>query len=205
MLTTEREHLLLDDVLRGHGVAWESFQRHYEGLVRACIRKALCRYHAEHSHDDVEDLTADTWYLLLKDDKKKLRLFDPKRGVRLSSWIGLVTTNHVIDMLRRRRNHQSLDEISDIDPRTVSQERTPHQILEVRQSADVASRALEQLNCSDRDFLLACYRDERQPADLAHELGVSINTVYSRKFKIRAKLSRIVERLTEPRMVAHCA
>lgn len=205
MLTTKEELLLLESVLHGSAVAWESFQHQYEALVRACVRKALLRFHAEHNQDDVEDLVADTWYLLLKDDKKKLRRFDPARGVRVSSWIGLVTTNHVIDVLRRRRNHQSLDEIPDIDARTSSHEQTPQQILEARQEVSVASRALALLNSSDRDFLLACYRDERQPAELADQLGVSINTVYSRKFKIRAKLTRIVDGLNHGAMVACCA
>ncbi len=47
----------------------------------------------------------------------------------------------------------------------------------------------------ERHFVLEIFHGERSPEDLARTLGVTTNTVYSRKFKVRAKLARIVAHL----------
>ncbi|MCC6748245.1 MAG: sigma-70 family RNA polymerase sigma factor, partial [Deltaproteobacteria bacterium] len=76
--------------------------------------------------------------------------------------------------------------------------RAPDQELETRQSAELARRALSALTREERDFLAACYAEEQAPVDLAAELGVRIGTVYSRKFKTREKLAKIVATLETP-------
>src|SRR3979490_793126 len=60
------------------------------------------RYGAAFNDEDVEDLVSATALNVVKDDYKKLRSFDPPRGYKLSSWIGLIATNTAHDALRRR-------------------------------------------------------------------------------------------------------
>ena len=43
--------------------------------------------------------------------------------------------------------------------------------------------------------MVGCFHDERPPEELARALGVTLNTVYSRKFKLREKLRGIVRAL----------
>ena len=194
---TRNEIELLAEVLGGKSKAWEELQQLYQGLVRACVRRALLRYHAEHNSEDIDDLVADTWLILLQNDKARLRRFDPSRGTKLSSWIGLLTTNHVIDQLRRQRRHESLDELADLlQPRDTRL--SPQRLLERRQEQALANAALASLTRDEQRFVTACFRDERSPARLAAELGISLNTVYSRKFKVRVKLSRLVAKLDRP-------
>jgi RNA polymerase sigma factor (sigma-70 family) len=64
--------------------------------------------------------------------------------------------------------------------------------IEQQEDAELARRALGQLSAEERQFVLSCFHDERSPIDLAEDLGIAVNTVYSRKFKIREKLVRIV-------------
>ena len=71
----------------------------------------------------------------------------------------------------------------------------PRDVVEERQEAELARAALAQLSCDERAFVVDCFRDERSPEDLARSLGVTTNTVYSRKFKIREKLQKIVRAL----------
>ena len=50
------------------------------------------------------------------------------------------------------------------------------------------------LHCLEEHYgsLEACVVDERPPAELALRHGIAVNTIYSRKFKLSAKLARLV-------------
>jgi len=71
----------------------------------------------------------------------------------------------------------------------------PRDVVEAREEAELARAALDQLSSDERAFVVDCFRDERSPEELARALGVTTNTVYSRKFKIREKLQKIVRTL----------
>lgn len=166
----------------------------YGRLVAMCVRRVVRRYTARLTAHDIEDLIADAWVALFADDCRRVRAFDPSRGYQLSSWIGQIATNHTIDQLRRRRCHRSLNEMDPNEQLAVNH-RTPHDLLEQRQAWELTYRALSVMKEDDRRFLIASFHDERPPAEMARDLGVSVNTVYSRRFKVRAKLSRLAARL----------
>lgn len=195
----KREELqLLRQVLDGDEKAWTTFCHRYEGLMVGCVLRVLRRYNATFNSDDLADMVAEVWVTLLRDDKRKLRLYDPKRGYRLASWLGLLATNCTIDQLRLRSSETSyLEDLSGADQLLVDGAR-PDSGIEQRESVELARRALRQLTAEERQFVLSCFHDERPPAELAEDLGIAVNTVYSRKFKIREKLIRIVADLDAP-------
>src|SRR3954469_13832929 len=98
---------LVKAVLAGEPAAWPTFYAKHERLVYSCIRKVLYRYHAQYNDEDLEDLASATALNIVKDDFKKLRMFDPNRGYKLSSWVGLIATNTAHDALRRRGPDES--------------------------------------------------------------------------------------------------
>lgn len=192
------EQCLLQRLLRGEGAAWNAFHCRYEGLVVGCVLRVLRRFGAVFSHEDLADLVGEVWLALVRDDCRKLRLYDPERGYRLSSWIGLIATNCTIDQLRMRRaDPSSLEEIAGAERLLVAPGR-PDRRLEQAQAAALARRALSRLSSEEQHFVICCFHEERPPAELAAEMGVTINTIYSRKFKVRAKLTRILATLEQP-------
>jgi RNA polymerase sigma-70 factor (ECF subfamily) len=80
---------------------------------------------------------------------------------------------------------------------------SPHPLptdeVERRQRRELAAQAMQQLSHEERRFMKAWYVDDRPPEELADEFGIAIGTVYSRRFKIQAKLARAVDRLNRPR------
>lgn len=177
--------------------AWRAFRERFGPVIRCCVAKTLRRYGATFSADDVDDLSADVWLQLLRDDRSRLRRYDPSRGFRLSTWLGMIATNYTIDHLRRSRAHCYVDDLPCAElPEQCAE--SPDQLVERREHRRIASAAMARMSQREREFLLACYRDERAPTELAAELGVAVNTVYSRKFKLRAKLGRIVADLCAP-------
>lgn len=202
----KREDLqLLRRVLGGDEPAWTVFCQRYEGLIVGCVLRVLRRYGAKYSAEDLADMVAEVWVTLLRDDKRKLRLFDSRRGYRLASWIGLLATNCTIDQLRMRSGETSyLEDLCGVDLLLVDGTR-PDSGIEREESIALARRALGQLSAEERHFVLSCFHDERPPAELAQDLGIAVNTVYSRKFKIREKLVRIVADLHRAETVSLAA
>jgi RNA polymerase sigma factor (sigma-70 family) len=174
---------------------WASFARRYERLLASCVIKVLRRYGAAFCRDDLDDLVNDVWLLLLRDDMRKLRQYDATRGFRIASFLGLVATNATIDHLRARQAESASlgDELTELV--SLRSAGAPGDELEDRQRAALAQEALARLSGQDRQFVLWAFRDEQSPEEMARALGISTNTVYSRKFKVRAKLQRIVAQL----------
>jgi RNA polymerase sigma-70 factor (ECF subfamily) len=188
---------LVSAVLAREPAAWPTFFAKYERLVVACVRRALRRYGAAHGEEDIEDLVSQTAFNLVKDDYKKLRTFDASRGYKLSSWVGLIATNTALDALRRRGptdvwSAASLDDTDPVLPTLTTADRGPADLLAQKDEIRLVKQAIEELSESDRLFLEYYYVEELEPEEIARLMGISLNTVYSRKNKIREKLARFV-------------
>lgn len=192
------EDALISAVVSRQPGAWDGFYRRYERLVVSCIKKTMYRYTALVTEDDIEDTVSTVCLLLVKDDYKKLRSFDITRGYKLSSWIGLIATNAAHDALRRRApGHDSLDDVDfDESPTQVPDcAPSPAERLERRSEWQALIGAIQELSEPDRLFIELYYDQEMEPEQIAERLQISVNTVYSRKNKIREKLRKSVEKL----------
>jgi RNA polymerase sigma-70 factor (ECF subfamily) len=180
---------------------WGEFVARYERLIVSCVLKVLRRYGALFSADDLDDLVADVWLTLLRDDMKKLRQYDAARGFRIASFIGLVATNTTIDHLRSRQAEATpLDQV--MEDYVAMAQIAPRDAVEDREQAELAREALARLSSDERAFVFDVFHTERSPEELARTLGVTTNTVYSRKFKVREKLARIVAHLERETIAA---
>jgi RNA polymerase sigma-70 factor, ECF subfamily len=194
------EDELVRAVLLREPAAWPTFFAKYERLVISCIRKVMRRYGAMFNDEDVEDLVSATALNIVKDDYKKLRAFDATRGYKLSSWIGLIATNTAHDALRRRAPTEVWQAVALDDTAPVplqSEETLASEALEAEDDARELRAAIAQLSPSDRLFMDYYYVQELDPEVIAQLMSISVNTVYSRKNKIREKL-RIIVSKTQP-------
>jgi RNA polymerase sigma-70 factor (ECF subfamily) len=194
------EDELLAAVVAEKPCAWAGFYKRYDRLIISCIKKVLHRYTALHGEEDIEDMANTVCLNLVKDGYHKLRAFDPTRGYKLSSWVGLIATNTAHDALRRREPiHQRLDAGHDADDDAPPQQfadkdaALPGDSLETREEWDELCAAIRELSASDQEFLHLYYQQELEPEEIARRMGISVNTVYSRKNKVREKLRRVVE------------
>jgi RNA polymerase sigma-70 factor (ECF subfamily) len=188
---------LVRAVLAGEPAAWPTFFAKYERLVISCIRKVMRRYSAAFNEEDVEDLVSATALNIVKDEYKKLRAFDPTRGYKLSSWIGLIATNTAHDALRRRTPTEMWSAVALDDSGSMERQSETALASETLESADQARElraAIAQLSAPERLFMDYYYVQELEPEAIARLMSISVNTVYSRKNKIREKLRVIVNR-----------
>jgi len=187
---------LVTAVVRGKPLAWPAFHLRFERLMRACVRRTLRWYGVRPSDADLEDLLSTVCLNIVKDDYHKLRMFDPGRGYRLSSWVGLIATNTAIDALRRREpQHASTDDPAGQAHEVPSGTPTPFDHLHRHEEAGLLEEAIGQLSAGDRLFLEYYFEHEMEPSVIARKMCITVATVYSRKNKVREKLRVVVERL----------
>ena len=167
--------------------AWRELERRYGRLIDRCIMKVTRRFSSIVSPDDVREIGATLRLSLIANDMHKLRTFDPDRGNRFSSWIGLLAINAAYDYLRSMRREPgkaALTEASDLAAETPD----PFESVAQRQRATIAHRLLESFSARDRAFASLYFGEGLEPAVIAARMKISVKTVYSKKHKIQARL-----------------
>jgi RNA polymerase sigma-70 factor (ECF subfamily) len=201
-ITNERQEELhlLDRVLRGSTQARTRFFLRYTSVVEARVRQVLRRAGSWISEDDIQDMVSEIWLSLFEDDMRPLRRFDPERQIKVATWIGLLARNKTIDKLRTSHLGRtvSIDE-KEGTREPASSRPLPTDEVERREQQSLAVQAMEQLSHEERRFMKAWYIEDREPEELASDFNIAIGTVYSRRFKIQAKLAKAIRRLSRPR------
>src|SRR5205814_5629321 len=104
------ELVLLERLIVDDGEAWRCFVSMYGRLVTSTIARVLSRFGFLRNSEDVREIHASFCLEILANDKAKLRAFQPDRGIRLSTWIGMLASHSAYDFLRRRRREPQRDE-----------------------------------------------------------------------------------------------
>lgn len=181
------DETLVARLLTSDAGAWREFERRYERLIERCIVKVTRRFSAVVGADDVREIAATLRVSLLAHGMHKLRTFDPERGNRFSSWIGLLAINCAYDYLRavrREPGKAALAEATDLAAETPD----PFEAVAQRQRARIAQQLLEGFSARDRAFAALYFGEGLAPVAIAARMRISVKTVYSKKHKIQARL-----------------
>jgi RNA polymerase sigma-70 factor (ECF subfamily) len=187
------ESELLDGLLADDPAAWRSFNERYARLLYRCITRVTIHFAARVSSDDVQEIYANLCVQLLANDKAKLRTFDPARGNRLGSWLGLLATHCTYDYLRSRRREPRFEEI----PESLAESRNaadPFSVCAQREQARIVVELMETFSDKDRRFIELFYGEALAPDVIARRLKISVKTVYSKKHKIQGRLESLLQR-----------
>jgi RNA polymerase sigma-70 factor (ECF subfamily) len=187
---------LLEECINGGKEAWDTFVKRYSKLIFYSINKTLKLHNCNLPQDDVDDLFNGVFVSLLDKNYKKLRQYEGRQGCTLTSWIRLITVRHTIDFLRSQKQHVSLNDDRDrsqplIDTVADDSESFGDR-LESSQAARALKDAIDELPASDRLFMELFYEKELPPEEIAVIMNVSINTIYSKKNRVRDKLKKIL-------------
>ncbi len=187
-----KDAALLDAVLARDDVAWREFVRRFDKAMRRCVRTVTSRYRDVES-GDIDDVMSTVYLGLLEDDMHKLRVFDETRGRRLSSWVSLLAIKMAHDhyrSLRRLPHCDGLDEAIDVADSCAD---ALDQLIDAEDRA-VIEKLLRILQANDREFMERCLDADANVYALAETLGVSANTVRSRRARILVRLRSHVMR-----------
>lgn len=161
----------LDPLFAGNARAWGQFVQWSAPILHGAARRALqCL-----EHTDVEDAVQDVFVRLCRDNFRLLRTYDPARG-SLGTWLGVIAASTAIDLRRKRRSTQPLDDVPDrilaVDPPEHERLRIPPGLLTERQTL----------------ILQLTVGKEMDVAEVATLLGVATQTVRSTRHKAIERL-----------------
>jgi RNA polymerase sigma-70 factor (ECF subfamily) len=196
----QEEAVLLEALVANEGWAWREFQRRYDALILRCIGNTTRRFAAV-SPADVRDIYAQLFVSLLANDRAKLRAYDPSRGSRFSSYLGMLAIHCAYDHLRSVRREPHREELSEANG-PVADDADPYEQAVQKERAALAARVLEGFSERDRIFAALYFGEGMQPTEIARSMKISLKTVYSKKHKIKAKLEGIVARLRAGRFAS---
>jgi RNA polymerase sigma-70 factor (ECF subfamily) len=187
---------LVAGMISNHPAAWREFQSRYDRLILRCITKVTRRFASVVGQDDVREIYATLYVTLLSNEMHKLRSWDPQRGNRLSSWIGLLAINAAYDHLRAMRREPPktcLTEALDL----VAELPDPFELTSELEHAALAARTLAEFSEKDRTFATLYFGEGMAPEEIAAHMNISVKTVYSKKHKIKARLESVLAHRAE--------
>ncbi|HSK00429.1 MAG TPA: sigma-70 family RNA polymerase sigma factor [Kofleriaceae bacterium] len=196
---------LLRCVLRNDARGWAELIRRYRPLIYRCITKVTLKYAPSLGSADLDEIYADVMMQLVRDDMHKLRIYNPARGTKLGSWIGMISVNAAYDFLRSAGRRPLLDKVDgNLDPHEES-DRTPLDQLIEKERWDHLNSLLSDFTDKDRTFVELYYQKGLEADEIAAEMQISLKTVYSKKHKIRAHLMRCLQNIAGDSPIADLA
>ena len=205
---TDRE--LLRHVLRSEGRAWAELVRRYRPLIYRCITKVTLKSTPPMlGSADLDEIYADVMMHLVRDDMHKLRIYNPARGTKLGSWIGMISVNAAYDHLRGAGRRPVLDKLGDAASTEIDEEadRTPLDLLSEKERWGHLIELLSEFSGQGPHVRrrLQHYQRGLEADEIAAEMQISLKTVYSKKHKIRAHLMRCLSSLAGDSPIADLA
>lgn len=178
---------LIERLLARDAQGWREFHRRYDRLIHRCIHKVTDRFKRLVGPTELEEIYAQLLLNLTAGDMRRLRAFDPARGNKLGTWIGMLATHAAWDHLRKLRRRpagEALDEAHEL----ATTEPTPLDVVAARQRLDQMRGLVAELSARDRELVERLFVRQQDAEVAASEMGISVKTVYSKKHKIRARL-----------------
>jgi RNA polymerase sigma-70 factor (ECF subfamily) len=179
---------LLQGCIAGDKKRWTTFVERYNKLIYHTIYKTLRVNATATNPDDINDLFQEIFTSFCANNCKKLRMFDPHRGVSLASWLRMITVRTTIDHLRKRRPLTSLDELPVEPSQTGGQE-----AIVDEESLNLLRGVVEQLPPGDKLLIELAFMRELPAEEVAGILDISLTAFYTRKNRVIEKMRKIAE------------
>jgi len=179
----------------GDGVVWELFVRRYAKLIWGALSKTFLSYSFRHTEEDLEDIFNAVFVSLLDNDFRKLRQFRNENSCSLSTWLTIIASRTAIDHMRQDRSHlytETTEGGRDIYETIPASEKSFEHLIIEKQRDERLKAAIAQLGAQDRLIMRLVLEKGFSPEETAVIMGISAETVYSRKNRLAEKLKKSV-------------
>ena len=179
---------LVREMLAGSRQAWAAFHARYDRIIHRCIGRVAPRLGSE----DVREIYATLLVQLCANDMGKLRSFDPARGVKLGTWIGMLAGNCAVDHLRERLREPPRADLEEAEE-VQTEAPTPLELLDRKERLATASAVVRELSDKDREFFALYFDEGLDVEQIAAKMQVSVKTVYTKKHKIQSRIEACLD------------
>ncbi len=188
---SEEDCELIRRLMSDDPTAWREFEQRYSRLIYRCITRVTGRFPSVVGTDDVREICGMLYVQLLGNDKHKLRSFEPGRGNRLASWIGMLAIHTAYDYLRSVRREPGRGCFAEAEGIS-SETSDPYDDCLRQERAKILGSMLSGFSDKDREFIILYYAEGLEPEQVAERMEISVKTVYSKKHKIRSRLEALL-------------
>lgn len=187
---------LVDLVLAGDPAAIRRFVSALRPVVQYRVALGLRRTARARGRDpgqEVEDMSQQVFLALFDDGRKKLRAWDPERGLSLANYVGLLAEREVASCLRRMRRNpwtEEPTEAADLDlgaPAVTSPERQTHARRLLERLLDCLR---ERLSPRGLHMFKRLYAEQVAPDELAEQEGLGRDAVYQWRSRIKRAVAK---------------
>ncbi|MBZ5712243.1 sigma factor [Nannocystis pusilla] len=179
---------------------WSVVERAVQQTVRP-IARALGRDIGQ----EIEEFVQETWILLLKDEGRVLRMWDPARGRSLNSWVHLVAQRHILRTLKGHRKnpwanhslplHEIVALIDDGLPLRHDLVSDLDRIVDLMTLLDAVRAELGEARWS---IFRQIFIEQRAPAEIAAEARLGVSQIYDLASYFRRQVRSIAKSLDSP-------
>ncbi|MEQ9504167.1 MAG: sigma-70 family RNA polymerase sigma factor [Deltaproteobacteria bacterium] len=158
------------------------------------------------SRQDVLDLTQEVFRILLDEDGRILRGWDPKRGATLEGWVGMVAERRVLNILtsgRQSGHAEDAQDPADFD-QDIAEGPTPElQAISKQQLSQLLEGIQRELSDQGFEMFRLLFVEQRDVAWIMEHHQMSRDAVYAWRSRIRKTLMKVFEQIesdpaTEP-------
>ena len=194
MALTEIDRRLLKQCLARTPGAWQDFVDRFIGLFIHVIQHTAHARSVRLTADDVDDLCAEIFVTLLKNDFAVLRHFRGQSS--LATYLTVVARRVVVHEIIRRRKEEALGHVS---AHHAAVESAGHEEQETERIADVdeVTGLLATLPPVDAEVVRKFHLEGKSYGEISQETGIPENTIGSLLSRARQKLrqSRVPSRV----------
>ncbi len=181
--------LLVEQASSGDADAQAALRERIEPVIRARARAFVARRVARRiGIHDAEDLLQQVWLALWADGARLLRAYDPKRGMGLEGYVGMITQRelwHAAEQLQTQKR-SSEAALSKSSASSSVDSPSPECIVATRQVlAGVDAFVRSQLSARAQHAYVLLYADGKSVAEVARTLGTDEQTVYNFQHEVR--------------------
>lgn len=185
MALSEIDRELLQECLARKSGSWEAFVDRFLGLVVHVINHTAQSRSVRLRVDDSEDLAAEVFLTIVKDDFSILRRFRGESS--LATYLTVIARRVVVRELLRRRSNLSISDVAESQFHPVDHSPPPEQPLESR---DEIERLLDRLDNPEREVVRMYYVEGRSYQEISSKVGMSENSIGSTLSRAKDKLRR---------------
>ncbi len=198
---------MIDEALAGGALAARRLTEALLPTVHFRVARQLMRRQGRAGGRDVrqevEDMVQDVFFELFRDDGKRLRSWDPARGLSLENFVGMIAEQRVIATLRSDRRSPWTEDPSDAEALEAGSNHQPRRatgpserVVSARQRIDQTLGALR-ASVSPQGYRIfeMLFVEQRDTDEVCEELGLQPGAVYTWRSRLRKRVAEIGEEL----------
>lgn len=188
----------LDAALAGNLARLRTLVDDLAPVVQARVARTVLRRRCRQGSDArafVEDLVQDTFVALFDDGGRLLRTWNPERGLRLESFVGLIAEQRVLATLRSRRRNPWSEELAfddaDLDVADASPQNPETRALCREELEQLLDEVRIRLSPMGLELFMALVVHEESVASVCARTKLSVAAVHAWSSRLRRMIANL--------------